>query len=28
MTLGRYLATCHWQCHVSHKEFDTWQFFL
>jgi len=31
MTLGKYLATwrylttCHWQCHVSHQGFDTWQ---
>jgi len=32
MTLGkylamwRYLATCHWQWHMSHQRFDTWQF--
>jgi len=24
----RYLATCHWQCHVSHQGFDTWQIFF
>jgi len=34
MTLGTYLATwwylvtCHWQFHMSHQEFDTWQIFF